>query len=43
MHVRKHKAGEVLFRKGDVADEIVYVANGKLSCKTSTTASARAN
>jgi hypothetical protein len=30
MHLRKHKAGEVLFRKGDVADEIVYVANGKL-------------
>lgn len=31
MHLRKHKAGEVLFRKGDVADEIVYVASGKLS------------
>jgi CRP/FNR family transcriptional regulator, cyclic AMP receptor protein len=30
MHLRKHKTGEVLFRKGDVADEIVYVANGKL-------------
>ena len=30
MHLRKHKAGEVLFRKGDVADEIVYVASGKL-------------
>ena len=30
MHMRKHKAGEVLFRKGDVADEIVYVASGKL-------------
>ena len=28
MHLRKHKAGEVLFRKGDVADEIVYVASG---------------
>ena len=30
MHLRKHKAGEVLFRKGDVADEMVYVASGKL-------------
>lgn len=30
MHLRKHKAGEVLFRKGDVADKIVYVASGKL-------------
>ena len=30
MHLRKHKAGEVLFRKGDLADEIVYVATGKL-------------
>jgi CRP/FNR family cyclic AMP-dependent transcriptional regulator len=30
MHLRKHKAGEVLFRKGDVADEIVYVASGTL-------------
>jgi len=30
MHLRKHKAGEVLFRKGDVADEILYVANGRL-------------
>ena len=30
MHLRKHKAGEVLFRKGDVADELVYVASGKL-------------
>ena len=30
MHLRKHKAGEVLFRKGDVADELVYVAKGKL-------------
>ena len=30
MHLRKHKAGEVLFRKGDVADKIVYVANGTL-------------
>ena len=30
MHLRKHKAGEVLFHKGDVADEIVYVASGTL-------------
>jgi hypothetical protein len=30
MHLRKHKAGEVLFRKGDVADKIVYVASGTL-------------
>jgi CRP/FNR family transcriptional regulator, cyclic AMP receptor protein len=30
MHLCKHKAGEVLFRKGDVADKIVYVASGKL-------------
>jgi hypothetical protein len=30
MRLRMHKAGEVLFRKGDVADEIVYVASGKL-------------
>lgn len=30
MHLRKHKAGDVLFRKGDLADEIVYVASGKL-------------
>jgi CRP/FNR family cyclic AMP-dependent transcriptional regulator len=30
MHLRKHKAGEILFRKGDVADELVYVAKGKL-------------
>jgi hypothetical protein len=30
MHLHKHKAGEVLFRKGDVADKIVYVASGKL-------------
>jgi CRP-like cAMP-binding protein len=30
MRLRKHKAGEVLFRKGDVADELVYVASGKL-------------
>ncbi|MEO6307125.1 MAG: cyclic nucleotide-binding domain-containing protein, partial [Nitrospiraceae bacterium] len=30
MHLRKHKAGEVLFRKGDKADEMMYVAIGKL-------------
>ena len=30
MHMSKHEAGEVLFRKGDVADKIVYVASGKL-------------
>ena len=30
MHLRKHKAGEVLFRKGDKAHEIVYVAAGRL-------------
>jgi len=30
MHLRKHKAGEVLFRKGDVANEMVYVASGTL-------------
>jgi hypothetical protein len=30
MNLRKHKAGEVLFRKGDVADELVYVASGTL-------------
>jgi CRP/FNR family transcriptional regulator, cyclic AMP receptor protein len=30
MHLRKHKAGEVLFRKGDKAHEMVYVASGTL-------------
>lgn len=30
MHLHKHKAGEVLFYKGDMADEILYVASGKL-------------
>ena len=30
MHLRKHKAGEVLFRKGDKADQMMYVASGKL-------------
>jgi hypothetical protein len=30
MYLRKHKAGDVLFRKGDKADEMMYVASGKL-------------
>lgn len=30
MYLRKHKAGEVIFRKGDLAYEIVYVAMGRL-------------
>jgi len=30
MHLRTHKAGAVLFRKGDKADELMYVASGKL-------------
>jgi len=30
MYLRKYKAGEVLFRKGDLAREIVYVAMGRL-------------
>ncbi len=30
MHLEKHKAGDVLFRKGDKAHEIVYVAAGRL-------------
>ncbi|UVT14840.1 MAG: Crp/Fnr family transcriptional regulator [Nitrospira sp.] len=30
MHLKKHRAGEVLFRKGDKAHEIVYVADGRL-------------
>ncbi len=30
MHLRKHPAGEVLFRKGDRAHEILYVAAGRL-------------
>ncbi|MDH4079300.1 MAG: Crp/Fnr family transcriptional regulator [Nitrospira sp.] len=30
MHLRKHKAGEVLFRRGDRAHEILYVAAGRL-------------
>lgn len=27
---RKFNAGEVLFRKGDIADEVVYIASGQL-------------
>lgn len=30
MHLEKHQAGDVLFRKGDKAHEIVYVAAGRL-------------
>ena len=30
MHMHKHKAGHVLFREGDEADEIYYVASGTL-------------
>lgn len=30
MHLHKHHAGHVLFREGDKADEIVYVASGTL-------------
>ncbi len=30
MHLHKHKAGHVLFREGDEADEIYYVASGRL-------------
>jgi len=30
MYLSKHKAGDVLFRKGDVAKEIIYVADGRL-------------
>jgi hypothetical protein len=30
MYLRKHKAGAVLFRKGDKADEMMYVASGRL-------------
>ena len=30
MHLHKHKAGHVLFREGDEADEIYYVAHGRL-------------
>ena len=30
MHMHKHKAGHVLFREGDEADEIFYVGSGRL-------------
>jgi CRP/FNR family cyclic AMP-dependent transcriptional regulator len=30
MHLHKHHAGHVLFRQGDTADEIFYVASGTL-------------
>lgn len=30
MRSRRFKAGEVLFRKGDAADNLIYVANGEL-------------
>jgi CRP/FNR family cyclic AMP-dependent transcriptional regulator len=30
MHLHKHHAGHVLFREGDAADEIYYVASGTL-------------
>jgi hypothetical protein len=30
MHLKKHSAGEVLFRRGDRAHEILYVAAGRL-------------
>jgi len=30
---RPFKAGEVLFRKGDLADEIVYIASGEIRLK----------
>lgn len=30
MHLHKHKAGHVLFHKGDTADAIFYVASGRL-------------
>lgn len=31
MYLKKHKAGEVLFKKGDKADEVIYVASGRLT------------
>ncbi len=31
MHLRKHHAGDMLFRKGDRAHEMVYVAAGRLT------------
>ena len=30
MHRRTFKAGEVLFRRGDTADELIYIASGEL-------------
>jgi CRP/FNR family cyclic AMP-dependent transcriptional regulator len=30
MHLRTRKAGEMLFRKGDKAHEVIYVASGRL-------------
>jgi hypothetical protein len=30
MHLKKHSAGEVLFKRGDRAHEILYVASGRL-------------
>jgi hypothetical protein len=30
MRLRPFKAGEILFRKGDVADELIYVSSGEL-------------
>ena len=30
MHRRAFKAGEVLFRKGDVADKLIYIAQGQV-------------
>lgn len=30
MHLHKHQAGDVLIRKGDAAEEIFYVASGRL-------------
>lgn len=30
MYLSKHKAGEVLFQKGDMAHEIIYLADGRL-------------
>ena len=30
MYLKKHRAGEVLFQKGDPAHEIIYVAEGRL-------------
>jgi CRP/FNR family cyclic AMP-dependent transcriptional regulator len=30
MHRRSFKAGDILFRKGDAADELIYIASGEL-------------